>query len=162
MEISAVGRLSDLHSNLIKLYLNMKNQVPFVWQRKKNRRLTGKKECKWKDLCLKTCLWENWTVTFTKYIWQCGGSCHLILSPEWQILLIKPKQDCSCKVSPLRPRWQTKRQLLANLKAQGTATGTLSSNALFSVPVELGRDLYRAPFTVSGELVGLSARASLQ
>lgn len=42
------------------------------------------------------------------------------------------------------------------LESTETATGTVSSSALLSVPVERYRDLYRAHFTVSGEVVGLS------
>lgn len=46
-------------------------------------------------------------------------------------------------------------------KIEGTRTaiGTVSSNALLSVPVE-PRDLYRAHLTVSTEAVGLSAPAT--
>lgn len=121
-----------------------------------------KKECKLKDLCLKTCLWENGLdcVIFTKDIWQRGHSCHLILSPERQVHLDKPKQGCSCKVPPLRPRWQTKRQLLTNLEALGQQLGLplpmLSLQSLWNCA-----ETFTVTHTVSVERVGPSASATV-
>lgn len=47
------------------------------------------------------------------------------------------------------------------LESTGTASGTVSSNALLSVPVEQCRDLFKAHFIASDEVVGLSASATL-
>lgn len=47
------------------------------------------------------------------------------------------------------------------LESTGTAIGSVSSNALLSSPVELYRDLYRAHFTVSSEVAGLAASATI-
>lgn len=77
----------------------------------------------------------GWTATVTKNIWWCGQSRHVILSPEWQLFLVKPKQGCCCKFPPLRLRWQTKTQLMANLKALGQHLG-------LSLPMHLFQSLW--------------------
>lgn len=53
METSAEGRLSDLHSNDLKLHLKIKN-LTSTHLAKEVLTGTEKKEFQWKDLCLKT------------------------------------------------------------------------------------------------------------